>query len=79
MNLLKYNRHWENYRFPCQKRRFIFKELANEINTRQIIEISGLRRTGKTTLLFYENKTRLPSYNIIIINWIEYNIHNQAV
>lgn len=52
MNLLKYNRHWENYKYPYQKRRFIFKELANEINTRQIVEISGLRRTGKTTLLF---------------------------
>lgn len=52
MNLLKYNRHCENYRYPYQKRRFLFKELANEINTRQIVEISGLRRTGKTTLLF---------------------------
>ncbi len=53
MNLFKYNRHWEkSYRYPYEKRRTIFKQLITELNTRQIIEISGLRRTGKTTLLF---------------------------
>lgn len=53
MNLLKYNRHWEkDYRYPYEKQRSIFKQLLNQLNTRQIIELSGLRRTGKTTLLF---------------------------
>ena len=53
MNLFKYNRHWEKfYRYPYTKHRTIFKQLINELNTRQIVEISGLRRTGKTTLLF---------------------------
>jgi len=53
MNLFKYNRHWEkSYEYPYQKHRTIFQELLKEITTRQIIEISGLRRTGKTTLLF---------------------------
>ncbi|MBN2089762.1 ATP-binding protein [candidate division KSB1 bacterium] len=53
MNLLKYNRHWEkNYRYPYKKHRTVFKSLINQLSTRQIIEISGLRRTGKTTLLF---------------------------
>ncbi len=53
MNLLKYNRHWEkNYRYPYLTQRMIFKQLADELHTRQIIEITGLRRTGKTTLLF---------------------------
>ncbi|MDZ7340973.1 MAG: ATP-binding protein [candidate division KSB1 bacterium] len=53
MNLLKYNRHWEkDYRYPYEKHRAIFGQLINQLNSRQIIEISGLRRTGKTTLLF---------------------------
>lgn len=53
MNLLKYNRHWEkSYRYPYQKHRTLFHQLINQLNTRQIVEISGLRRTGKTTLLF---------------------------
>lgn len=53
MNLFKYNRHWEKeYRYPYKKHRTIFTHLINALNTRQIVEISGLRRTGKTTLLF---------------------------
>jgi len=53
MNLFKYNRHWEKqYRYPYKKHRTTFQQLIHEINTRQIVEISGLRRTGKTTLLF---------------------------
>ncbi len=53
MNLLKYNRHWEkNYRYPYEKHRTIFKQLIELRNSRQIIEISGLHRTGKTTLIF---------------------------
>jgi len=53
MNLLKYNRHWEkSFRYPYRKKRKLFQQLINQLDTRQIIEISGLRRTGKTTLLF---------------------------
>ena len=53
MNLFRYNRHWEkSYRYPYKKHRKFFKQLINTLNTRQIVEISGLRRTGKTTLLF---------------------------
>lgn len=53
MNLLKYNRHWEkDFRYPYQKQRTLFEQLVNQLETRQIVELSGLRRTGKTTLLF---------------------------
>lgn len=53
MNLLKYNRHWEKaFRYPYHQRRNLFKQLIDQLDTRQIIELSGLRRTGKTTLLF---------------------------
>ena len=53
INLFKYNPHWEKqYRYPYPKTRQIFEKLKNTISKRQIVEIVGLRRTGKTTLLF---------------------------
>ena len=53
INLFKYNPHWEKqYRYPYSKTRQIFEKLKNTISKRQIVEIVGLRRTGKTTLLF---------------------------
>jgi len=52
MNLLKYNRHWEkNFFYPYKKHRAIFHRLIDVAANRQIVQISGLRRTGKTTLL----------------------------
>jgi len=53
MNLLKYNRHWEKgFRFGFVKKREIFPDLLNQVQAKQIVELAGLRRTGKTTLLF---------------------------
>jgi len=53
MNLLKYNRHWEkDFRYDFKKERFCLKTLKEHIEKKQITEITGLRRTGKTTLLF---------------------------
>lgn len=52
MNLEKYNPHWkENYFYEFDKRRAIFDILIKNVRNRQIISISGLRRTGKTVLL----------------------------
>jgi uncharacterized protein len=51
MDLLKFNRHWNpgfRYEFP-KKRKFIQK-LEQHLDNRQIIELTGLRRLGKTTL-----------------------------
>lgn len=48
----KHNFHWRDgffYGFP--KKRELFGELAKELKSRQIISITGLRRTGKSTLL----------------------------
>lgn len=48
----KHNFHWRDgffYGFP--KKRELFGELAKELKTRQIISVTGLRRTGKSTLL----------------------------
>jgi hypothetical protein len=48
----KYNFHWRSsffYNFP--KRRRLFDQLVQELSSKQIICLTGLRRTGKTTLL----------------------------
>ena len=48
----KFNFHWQEgffYNFP--KKRKLFNDLFNEIESKQIICLIGLRRTGKTTIL----------------------------
>lgn len=53
MDLLKYNRHWEKgFRFGFIKKREVFPDLLSQIQAKQIVELAGLRRTGKTTLMF---------------------------
>lgn len=53
INLAKFNRHWEKgYRYPYPKKRQIFTDLVSFIDKRQIGEITGLRRLGKTILMF---------------------------
>lgn len=53
INLLKYNRHWEEgFIYPYPKKREIFNSLVSLLNNRMIVEITGLRRVGKSTLLF---------------------------
>lgn len=52
VDLLKYNRHWQKgFRYPYKKRRKLFKKLLSLLDKRQIVEITGLRRAGKTVLL----------------------------
>jgi len=51
-NIGKHNQHWKEdffYQFPIT--RDMFNKLINNIKNRQIITISGLRRTGKTVLM----------------------------
>ncbi len=53
INLLKFNRHWDDgFYYPYPRKREIFNTLIKKKDQRQIVEILGLRRTGKTTLLF---------------------------
>jgi len=53
INLLKYNRHWEtSYSYPYPKKRYDFSLLQSYLPKRQIVELTGLRRVGKSTLLF---------------------------
>jgi uncharacterized protein len=74
MNLEKFNKHWEEgYVYPFQKKRFFFKILEKHLDYKQIIAITGLRRTGKTTLLkqlinlLIEKKT--PQKNIFYFSF----------
>lgn len=52
VNLLKYNLHWrESFNYGYEKKRELFDELAMHLDSRQVLGIIGLRRTGKTVLL----------------------------
>ena len=69
MNLLKFNQHWSNhfrYNFPYKRK--LLKILEKQLDNRQIIELTGLRRVGKTTLLMQLINTLLErevnQYNI---------------
>ncbi len=52
INFSKFNRHWtENVTYPYEKKRDFFETLLSFKNKRQIIALTGLRRTGKTVLM----------------------------
>ncbi|MCX6804096.1 MAG: ATP-binding protein [Candidatus Diapherotrites archaeon] len=51
VNFEKFNRHWENgFFYPYEKKRDYFEVLLGYLNKKQIIALTGLRRTGKTVL-----------------------------
>jgi len=53
MNLKKFNRHWDpGFKYPYPKKRTVFHDLVKSLDTRFIVQIVGLRRTGKTVLMF---------------------------
>ena len=48
----KYNFHWrEGFFYNFHKKRFLLNDIVKEIESKQIISLIGLRRTGKTTIL----------------------------
>ena len=53
LNLLKFNRHWnQGFIYEFSNERKFLNILKQHVENRQIIELAGLRRTGKTTLFF---------------------------
>lgn len=51
--LIKYNPHWEKgFSYPYPLKRKAFSRILPYLTNRQILQISGLRRVGKTILLF---------------------------
>jgi len=60
INLLKFNRHWNvGFRYEFPKTRKFIAILKLHIESRQIIELTGLRRSGKTTLFLQVINTLL--------------------
>jgi len=56
LNLITFNRWWDtgrvdNIYLKPYKRKLFFR-LAQYLDTRQILVVYGLRRTGKTTLMY---------------------------
>lgn len=52
MNIEKHNPHWKkDFFYTFELHRNLFDKLVKNISNRQIITISGLRRTGKTILM----------------------------
>lgn len=52
VNILKYNLHWrEDFTYGYEKKRELFDELVKYLDSKQILGIIGMRRTGKTVLL----------------------------
>ncbi len=56
MDLVDFNPWWKNNKlgkeFVKNNKRFLFNELINFVDSRQILVLTGLRRVGKSTLLF---------------------------
>ncbi len=51
--LQEYNRHWNpDFFYGFKKKRDVFEELAQLLERKQIITIYGMRRVGKTTLMW---------------------------
>ncbi len=51
VNFEKFNRHWENgFLYPFEKKRAFFETLHSYLNKKQIVALTGIRRTGKTVL-----------------------------
>ncbi|HIH09183.1 MAG TPA: ATP-binding protein [Candidatus Diapherotrites archaeon] len=52
VNFEKFNRHWENgFFYPFEKKRAFFGTLQSYLGKKQIVALTGVRRTGKTVLL----------------------------
>lgn len=77
LNLLKYNRHWEkDYFYPYPKTRSLFKKIIHSLSNKFIVELVGLRRVGKSTLLFQIinyliKEKKINPYNIFYFTFDE--------
>lgn len=76
INLAKYNRHWEkNFNYPYPKKRKIFSRLLPYLDKKQIIEITGLRRVGKSTVFFqiinFLKEKKVDPYHILYFTFDE--------
>ena len=76
LNLAKYNRHWKKgFFYPYPKKRNIFDRIKKSLNKRQILQIVGLRRVGKSTLIFqlinYLKNKAINPYHLLYFTFDE--------
>lgn len=84
INLKKYNRHWESkFLYPYSKKRRVLNQLINALDKKQIIEIIGLRRVGKTVLMLqminYLIEKKTDPFNILYFTFDEEQINIDAL
>jgi len=65
MDLISFNKHWEkDFYYNFKIKRIYYNTLKNNLSNKFILLLIGLRRVGKTTLMF-------QLINYLIENWIE--------
>lgn len=70
--LIKQNRHWRGEQFPIGVERDVKSEIIPFLKTKYILAITGVRRSGKSYLLYQLIDTLLekkPPENILYINF----------
>ena len=70
--LMKQNRHWRGEQFPIGVERDVKSEIIPFLKTKYILAITGVRRSGKSYLLYQLIDTLLeekPPENILYINF----------
>lgn len=86
LNILHFNPWWHDGKVPSElrgKNRDIFDEIANYINVRQMVLLTGLRRVGKTTLMYQIINKLLEQginrYNILYFSFDEIKYEPEEV
>ncbi len=80
ISLILYNQHWQNgFFYPFEKERVFINHLKRNIDSKFILILAGLRRTGKTVLLLqtinYLIKIKnIPRENILYFTFDEEKI-----
>jgi len=70
--LIKQNRHWRGERFPTGVERDVRSGIIPFLDTKYILAITGVRRSGKSYLLYQLIDTllnRTPAENILYVNF----------
>lgn len=70
--MVRQNRHWRGEKFPTGIERAIKYELTKSLDTKYILVITGVRRSGKSYLLFQLVDfilRKLPPENVLYVNF----------
>ncbi|MCX9010136.1 MAG: ATP-binding protein [Candidatus Methanoperedens sp.] len=70
--LIRQNRHWRGEKFPVGIERDIKSEVVRFLDTKYILVVTGVRRSGKSYLLFQLVDIllkKMPSENVLYVNF----------